>query len=116
MLLLLLLLCLQIYYSYAVALGQLKLHLMLRGDINSMNSSFFHFCLGSKFFLSVSETTGLQVPALYIRDILCSVSTEEIKIVPLQDELQLPVLSVETLTYSEPKLFLSIIFYTRESQ
>lgn len=80
-----------------------------------MRSSLFQFCLGSIFCPSLSGTTVVRVPAPYIRDILCSVSTQELKIVPLLNTLQLPMLSVGTLTYSEPNCF-SQPYFIRESQ
>jgi hypothetical protein len=43
--------------------------------------------------------------------LLCSMSAPHVKIVPLLDVHQLLMLSLGTLTYSEPRTFFLIIFY-----
>jgi hypothetical protein len=46
---------------------------------------------------------------------LCSLSALKVKIVPLQDALQLLMLFVGTLAYLEPKLFILINFIVMPS-
>jgi hypothetical protein len=52
-----------------------------------------------EFLLGISETS------------LCSTSVPKVKIVPLLDVLQLPMLFARMFTYLETKLFSLIIFY-----
>jgi hypothetical protein len=59
----------------------------------------FWILLVFEFFLGISEI------------LLCSVSAPQAKIVPLLRALQLLMLFAGTLTYSEPKMFSSTIFY-----
>jgi hypothetical protein len=56
-------------------------------------------CFLFKFLLGILET------------LLCSMSALQVKITPLLDALQLLMLFAGTLTYLEPKMFSSIIFY-----
>jgi hypothetical protein len=46
-----------------------------------------------------------------LETLLCSVSAPQVNIVPLLDALQLLMLFAGTFTYSEPKMFSSIVFY-----
>jgi hypothetical protein len=55
--------------------------------------------LFSKFLLGISEILH------------CSVSAPRVKIIPLLDVHQLLMLFAETLTFSEPGTFSSVIFY-----
>jgi hypothetical protein len=101
----------QVNYSYSLALEKLTLH-TLRMMKHHLDALFLiQVDIGSKFCPSVLEIVGLRVPSRYIRDLLCSVSAPQVKTVPLLDALQLLMLFAGTLTYSEPKMFVSTIFY-----
>jgi hypothetical protein len=63
------------------------------------SAPLFWKLLVSEFLLGISEMLH------------CSVSAPRVKIVPLLDVHQLLMLFAETLTYSEPGIFSSVIYY-----
>jgi hypothetical protein len=75
------------------------LSLLLKFTLGSKSAFLFWKLLVSEFLLAISEILH------------CSVSAPRVKIVPLLDVHQLLMLFAETLTYSEPGTFSSVIFY-----
>lgn len=90
-----------VHYSYTYALEDLKLNTLCKRRFP------VQVCFCSEFY-PLLETVDLQVSAHYIR-LQCSVSALQVKIV-LLNVLQLLGLSVGTLMYLEPRLFLLNIF------
>jgi hypothetical protein len=104
-----LLLSFQMSITVRLVLEYLKFHTW-RKSVYRVDAPFLiQVSFGFKFCLML-ETVGLGVPALYIRDSLCSISALQVKIGPL-DMLQLLMLFEGALLYLEPKLFPSIICY-----
>jgi hypothetical protein len=72
---------------------------LLKFTMVSKSALLFWKVLISEFLLGISEI------------VYCSMSAPRVKIVPLLDVHQLLMLFAETLTYSEPRTFSSVIFY-----
>jgi hypothetical protein len=100
----------QVHYCYSLALEELKLHTlhMRRHRLDAP------FCYTSLHWFQnlpfVLEIVGLRVPARFIRDFALFNVCSSCKFVPLLDVHQL-LMFAETLTYSEPGIFCSVIFY-----
>jgi hypothetical protein len=75
------------------------LSFLLKLTLVSKSALLFWKLLVSEFLLGISEILH------------CSMSAPRVKIVPLLDVSQLLMLFAETLTYSEPGTFSSVIFY-----
>jgi hypothetical protein len=104
----------QVHYCYSLYLEQLKLHSLRMRRHHFDALLFTEVCLSSKFWPSVLETVGLQIPARYIRgSVLFSVCSSR-KIIPLLDELWVLKLLAGMLIY-EPKLFFLIVFHNDSS-
>jgi hypothetical protein len=100
----------QVHYCYSLALEELKLHTLRmrrhRLDALFLTKVYFVFkicilirkLLVSEFLLGISEILH------------CSMSAPRVKIVPLLDVHHLLMLFAETLTYSKPGTFSSVIF------
>jgi hypothetical protein len=101
----------QVHYCSSLALEELKLHTlrMRRHRLDALFLTSVYF--GFKICPSVLEIVGLRVPARNIRDFALFNVCSSCKIVPLLDVHQLLMLPAETLTYSEPGKFSSVIFY-----
>jgi hypothetical protein len=74
------------------------LSFLLKFTLVSKSALLFWKLLVSEFVLSISEILH------------CSMSASHVKSVPLLDVHQLLMLFAETLTYSEPGIFSSVIF------
>jgi hypothetical protein len=79
----------QVHYCYSLALEQLKLH-SLHTRVHHYNALLLiQVYLSSKFWPSVLETVGLQVPVRYIKGSVSFMSAPQVKIIHLLDALQL---------------------------
>jgi hypothetical protein len=72
---------------------------LLKFSLVSKSALLFWKLLFSELLLDISEISH------------CSMSAPRVQIVPLLDVHQLLMLFAETLTYSEPGTFSSVIFY-----
>jgi hypothetical protein len=75
---------------------------LLKFTLVSKSARLFWKLLVSEFLLGISEILH------------CSMSAPRVKIVPLLDVQQLLMLFAETLTYSEPGTFTSVIYYNMQ--
>jgi hypothetical protein len=85
---------------------------MRRHRLDALFLTQFYF--GSKICPSVLEIVVLRVPVRYIRDFALFNVCSSCKNVPLLDVHQLLMLFAETLTYSDPGTFSSVIFYNMQ--